>query len=349
MTLIDVPLLLEPVDPASPCGPDLEYCPAYLDAARALEGSPDVQYGSMHVAATGPDWKRVKAAALDLMSRSRDLRLAVWLTRSLVALHGAAAITEGLTLIEGLLARYWDTLHPQLDRDDDLDPTARINTLLSLDDKSAFVRAMRLAPLIVSPHHGPVSLNDIEQAAAHSSGSRDAAEALDASGAPDASAIEPKAVDAAFADVSIEDVIATHDALGDARACLKRIDAELNARAGHRSTVTLAALEQVLMHAQRAVQAQLERHPGRAALANAAADSPVAPSASAEPGRIADRDDVVRMLDRLCAYYAAAEPSSPVPILLQRARMLVGMRFTDLVADLTPAGIEQAKHWAGCA
>jgi type VI secretion system protein ImpA len=271
------------------------------------------------------------------MTRSRDLRLAVWLARSLVALHGAAAVAEGLALIEGLLARYWDELHPQLDTDDDLDPTARLNTLLSLDEKTGFVRDLRRAPLVVSSGLGPLSLDDIERAGGGGEGNTDAA------------SIETAAIDAAFAHASIDEVTAVHDALSNAGSSLKRIDAQLNERVGRRCAVTLAALEHVLVHARRAVGAQLARHPARMARERPTGE----PSSNAPPahdtGRIADRDDVIRTLERLCAYYAVAEPSSPVPILLQRARSLVGLGFTDLVSDLTPAGVEQAMHWAGSA
>lgn len=335
MTLIDVPLLLEPIDADCPCGPNLEYSPAFLEAARALEGSPDVQYGSMHVAAVEADWRRVKAATLDLMTQTRDLRLAVWLTRSLVAIHGAAAVAQGLALIEGLFARYWDALHPQLDIDDDLDPTARLNTLLSLDEKTGFVRDFSSAPLVVSSEHGPVSLDDIERAVEESN-----------SDEPPTGAA---AIDAAFAETPIDEVTAVHDALANAESSLKRIDAQLNEQVGHRRAVTLGALERVLSHAKRAVGIQLARHPARVSLERDARDPSSRGPEQHDADRIADRDDVIRTLERLCAYYAVAEPSSPVPILLHRARSLVGMRFTDLVADLTPAGVEQAKHWAGSA
>ncbi len=335
MTFIDVPTLLQPVCPTSPCGPDLEYSPSYLEAARALEGSPDVQYGSMHLAATEPDWKRVRAAALELLSESRDLRLAVWLTRALVSLHGAAAIADGLALIDGLLALYWDDLHPQLDADDDHDPTARINTLLSLDDKAAFVRELRSAPLITSERHGRICVADIERAAGEAG--------------VDAPSLDQAAIDAAFADVAIEEVMALDDALGRALSSLERIDARLSERIGHQRSVSMKALEKALARASRAVRLQRARHPGlavpeRDALAPAASN---AADALGAIDRISGRDDVTRLLDRLCHYYALAEPSSPVPILLQRARKLVGMGFTDLVADLTPAGSEQAAHWAG--
>ena len=53
---------------------------------------------------------------------------------------------------------------------------------------------------------------------------------------------------------------------------------------------------------------------------------------------IRTRADVQRTLDLLCAYYESNEPSSPVPILLRRARRLTAMSFMDLVRDLAPAG-----------
>lgn len=337
MTFIDVPALLQPLHPASPCGPELEYSPLYLEATRALEGSPEAQYGDTYIAAVEPDWKRVKAATLELLADSHDLRLAVWLTRALVALHGVSAIADGLALIEGLISRYWDELHPQLDPDDEYDPTARINALLSLDDKAAFVRELRSAPLIVSERHGTVRVIDIECAA----NERDAS----------SPALEAAAIDAAFADAPLEEVRALDDALARAVSSLANIDARLSERIGRERSVSLPALEQVLLRAHRTVSAELARHPAsierEAGALEAVGRNAADAQAESAPDRLAGRDDVVRMLDRLCAYYAAAEPSSPVPILLQRARGLVGMGFAELVADLTPAGVNEAKHWAG--
>ena len=41
------------------------------------------------------------------------------------------------------------------------------------------------------------------------------------------------------------------------------------------------------------------------------------------------------------------EPSSPVPILLRRAKRLVGKNFEELLADLAPGGMEELRHFAG--
>ena len=67
----------------------------------------------------------------------------------------------------------------------------------------------------------------------------------------------------------------------------------------------------------------------------------------ASGGRIQSPEDVRRRLDELCEYYAKAEPSSPVPILLRRAQRLVGKSFADLMQDLAPGGLSELRTIAG--
>ena len=64
-------------------------------------------------------------------------------------------------------------------------------------------------------------------------------------------------------------------------------------------------------------------------------------------GTITSRADVVRTIDLICDYYARNEPSSPVPILLRRAKRLVDKGFMDIVRDLTPGGVTEAETFAG--
>jgi type VI secretion system protein ImpA len=53
------------------------------------------------------------------------------------------------------------------------------------------------------------------------------------------------------------------------------------------------------------------------------------------------------MIDRICAYYERYEPSSPVPLLLQRARRLVDKNFMEILQDLAPEGMSQARQVGG--
>ncbi|MES9860390.1 MAG: hypothetical protein ABW138_06030, partial [Candidatus Thiodiazotropha sp. 4PDIVS1] len=56
------------------------------------------------------------------------------------------------------------------------------------------------------------------------------------------------------------------------------------------------------------------------------------------PGTISSRDDVIKTLERITQYYEKNEPSSPIPLLLDRAKRLVKMDFYEIVQDLAPGG-----------
>jgi type VI secretion system protein ImpA len=64
-------------------------------------------------------------------------------------------------------------------------------------------------------------------------------------------------------------------------------------------------------------------------------------------GDVRSREDVVRLLDKICAYYARAEPSSPIPLLLQRSKRLVSANFLDIVRDIAPDGLTQVENLSG--
>jgi type VI secretion system protein ImpA len=84
---------------------------------------------------------------------------------------------------------------------------------------------------------------------------------------------------------------------------------------------------------------------GEAAQTSAASGSdPVRPAAS---GEIQSREDVVRMLDRITEYYNKNEPSSPVPLLLQRAKRLVSADFMSIIKDIASDGAQQADLLLG--
>jgi type VI secretion system protein ImpA len=65
------------------------------------------------------------------------------------------------------------------------------------------------------------------------------------------------------------------------------------------------------------------------------------------PGEINTREDVVAALDRICDYYSKREPSSPLPLLLQRCKRLVSASFLDIIQEMLPDAIERAKAIGG--
>jgi len=63
--------------------------------------------------------------------------------------------------------------------------------------------------------------------------------------------------------------------------------------------------------------------------------------------RISGQADVIRRLDEVCDYYERVEPSSPLPILLKRARRLVGKSFAEVLRDIAPGGLSELQTLSG--
>jgi type VI secretion system protein ImpA len=64
-------------------------------------------------------------------------------------------------------------------------------------------------------------------------------------------------------------------------------------------------------------------------------------------GAINSREDVIRALDAICAYYARNEPSSPIPMFMERSKKLVMMSFVDLIKELVPEGLSKVDMLRG--
>ncbi len=68
---------------------------------------------------------------------------------------------------------------------------------------------------------------------------------------------------------------------------------------------------------------------------------------AAVSGAVNSREEVIRVLDLVCQYYSRQEPSSPVPLLLRRAKRLVSKDFLEILRDMAPDGVSQAEIISG--
>jgi len=100
-------------------GENLETEAEFNALATAAVGKAEQQYGDTIVAAEGPDWKDVQAQALALLDRSRDLRILATLAIARLNMAGLRGFAEVLDLMSKLLDTHWDTVHPQLDPEDE--------------------------------------------------------------------------------------------------------------------------------------------------------------------------------------------------------------------------------------
>ena len=340
---IDVADLLKEISTDAPCGEDISYDPAYLELERLVQGTPETQFSQSEE----PNWPEVVNRCLELGKRSRNLRVAIFLALGLQGKEGVTGLRDGLALVQGLLERYWDHFYPKLDPDDNSDPTERLNIIAALSpaadsfqDPFKFKNRFSLAPLCSSRQVGRFGLRDIQLATGE----------IPVLAGAEGTAPQIAMIHAAFDDVPIEEVQGTHRALMDCMASLKGIETALAARVPPTSVPKMDSLRRVVEQADKHVQEALARRgygvPGAAAGEGAAAG---APATARVPGAIASKEDVIRTIDRICEFYEKTEPSSPVPLLLKRAKRLVGKTFVDIIRDMTPEAMSAVDMISGAA
>lgn len=326
MAVLDIAKLLAPVAPDAPAGPNLEYDPSFAAIEKAAAGRPEQVIGGAVTPEEPPEWNSVLSGSLELLGRTKDLRVAVLTARALLYRNGVSAFAEGLALLKGMVEQHWPVLHPQLDPDDDNDPTMRVTSLAGLAT-SGLMLALRQSPLIESRALGPVSFADMFPAA----------------GSPDSARIS-----GVFESLELAQLEEVATALAGAVADLRAIDAVFEAQTGNRGP-DFGALLDYFNKAHHALQQRLQARKPLETAPEAASEGASTPGAAAPPpprglsGDILTREDVVKALDKICEYYARHEPASPVPVMAQRCKKLVTMSFFEILNELAPDGVKQAQ------
>jgi type VI secretion system protein ImpA len=339
---MDVEALLSDRSDDAPSGENLEYDMDFINLELAAAPGEERQAGKEILAAEEPDWGDVRAKALAVMERSHDLRAGVYFAQAALNTDGLIGFAEATAYLRGCLERHWATCYPQLDADDDDDPTMRVNAMKNLAAPQDTLRYLRRTALSESRTFGRVSLRDFMVM----SGELPPAEGE--------KPLDAAAVSAAFQDSDAETLATRQAAAARASDDVKAIDAKFTAEigsAGPDFSELLKSLRQILRHfaeqgvggeAAAAEAAVDEAEPGAAPAAGGAV-----PAAGGVPGTIASQRDVVAALDRILGYYERQEPSSPVPILLSRAKRLVGADFMTIIQDMAPGGIDNVRNVGG--
>ena len=332
--------LLAPIGDESPAGDDLEYDAEFLALERAAAPKAERAIGDSVKAAEEPDWDKVAELARAVLGRSKDLRAAVHLTTAWTRTSGMPGWNAGLSLIRGLLEHFWDSVHPQLDAEDDNDPTMRVNSVVPLGDLQGVLGYFRTTPFVQSPRLGRFDLRDLRIA-------NGTLKVTATEGEPQASLTE---IEACCMDCAEDELVAVTAAISQSLENAKAIDGIFNDRVGTAGPDFKNLLSEIY-ELKKFLEPQLAR---RLPVEGSAEDGEAGEEGSgggggvrASNGAIAGPQDVMRRIDELCDYYTRNEPSSPVPLLLRRAQRLVGMDFMDLLKDLAPGGISELRVVSG--
>ena len=334
----DLKHLLEALSPDSPCGEDLEYDADFMALERDAQPKPEQSMGDSVVEAEEPDWRNVRQAAETLLERHRDLRTVFHLGRALWRTKGLVAGLQAFTISSELLDEFWVPLHPQLDADDDNDPTARINVLGAWADPDLSLSVLRTTPFIESSMAGNFSLRELRLARGDYS-------PPEGEQAPTLGLIQ-----GAAGDMGAEELQAKCEALDAALLAANNIEkafVENASTSGPSLQVFIDDLKDIRDFLR--VSGQPATEDGEIGAEVGAADAAGAvgvAARSAPPGAISSREDASKRLDAVCVWFEKNEPSSPVPLLLRRAQRLVGKNFMDLIEDVASDGASQIRALA---
>ncbi len=313
---MNIETLLTPLSDTAPSGEDLSFSTAFDQIAELRrEEDPTLDQGEWVRPLKTADWPAVQAQCADLLStRSKDLRLAMWLAEAAALTQGYPGLQQGLQLCAQLSERFWDSLHPQADEGDMEQRVGNIGWFLG-----RVVTLAQVAP-VTQARSGHHSLQQLQ-----------AARALQATidRNPDkpvqlpAEAVTLERFNRALKDTPKTAVL---DTLQTLQACLSAladwqrvVDAHLGVN-GPSFVAAREAIEAAVHEVQR-----LAREVG-AAPADVAAGTPehggavgagAAPQAAGGPLR--SREQALAQLREVAVYFRGTEPHSPVAYLAEKA------------------------------
>ncbi|WP_036293533.1 type VI secretion system ImpA family N-terminal domain-containing protein [Methylosinus sp. PW1] len=332
MAIVDPAFLSSPVSEADPCGPDLDengdaafmnffaFAPFQLPETFFTDGRPfDPTDNEFREAI-----EYIPAMLADVMKRTRDLRLMVFLARLAILKRNLDEFVDTVAAMATLLERYWDGVHP---RPRDGSVKARADILDELDG-SVVTISLQFVTLHTDRRKGNIAfrstvLAEQEKAAEGAEGGEKPAGGRIA-------AMTQEQIVRVLADAGEEAVAATRASFQRLEAALKNIRARFGEHTSGAETPEFGALLKVVG--------------GVLSFFSLAFPDPTAPEPEEEDeaggdaprGAIACAADARRALDAAKDYFCLFEPSNPALPLVAQAIVLQGKTFIEVLAALLP-------------
>jgi type VI secretion system protein ImpA len=288
---------------------------------------------------TPPDWNDMLEKSSVALSASKDLRVLAYFGAAQLWVGGLVPFCDTLRVAAGWLGTWFAGVYPRAEED----IYFRTNALNNFNDRLAIVDALRRTPLLSTRSTGPISLRHIELATG-----------VIPVGKQDGVPTKEGEINAAFGAAPIADLRAQAEAVKQALDALAEIDAQMLAAGGVDATPNfdgrgdkekLVSLRRQLKRIHEIVRAQIAARPDASPSESAdAADGSAAPAVL---GAIRTRQDAIRALDAVTRFFENTEPSSPVPLFIERAKRLIAKNFLDVLQDIVPDALNAAKAAGG--
>lgn len=333
---MDTDLLLAPLPGSQPGGEDLSFSAAFDDIAEMRRADdPTLKQGEWVTPIKQADWAGVARLCETLLAtRTKDLRLALWLTEARAMAQGYAGLASGLGLCTALCEQHWDHLHPLPDGGDAEERIGNIAWMLQ-----RLIELATALPVTAGRKGERFTLLDLKHARQWQAQAEKAGRPADTLPADQPNAITVAQFRQAVQDTPAEQLREVVDALRSTRAQLQAWQGVVDARLGHDGPSFVHARE-ALEQAGHELE-RLAREAGAlnsSPLAQDAAEthSPSNGHATGEPthGDAATpsgqrgtfiateprtRAEALRQLQCVADFFRRTEPHSPVAYLADKA------------------------------
>lgn len=335
---MDTDLLLAPLPGGQPGGEDLSFSAAFDDIAEMRRADdPTLKQGEWVTPIKQADWAGAARLCETLLAtRTKDLRLALWLTEARAMTQGYAGLASGLGLCTALCEQHWTHLHPLPDGGDAEERIGNIAWMLQRLGELATA-----LPVTAGRKGERFTLLDLKHARQWQ------AQAERAGQPPDTlPADQPNAITVAQFRQAVQSTPAEHlreavDALRSTRAQLQAWQGVVDARLGNDGPSFVSArealdqagheLERLAREAGALSSSPLlgenaDAAPGtanhahaEAALHGEALSSGSGQPASQAPSAPRNRAEALRQLQLVADFFRRTEPHSPVAYLADKA------------------------------
>ena len=323
---MDIESLVAPLSEDEPSGPDLSY-----DSERQqIESVFERQAGGSDEDDEAPDWRGAIELIKAQAKRTRDLWLPTYLMRAAAQIGDFELLVEATEWFARLIEERWLDVHPQLDEYGFIGRKTPCASLTTIGD---FLLPLGKVPLLTHPRLGKFSGVDFDKFRVQGSSADDYGRFRAVIEATDVSELQL--------------IVDRFDLL---RGAIGRADAILTANAESDTATNFAPTYEQIDKIRRAVA---EFVPGTANASEgvqtdtsrSVQSTPQTPNSGPDfSGGINSRDDAVRALAAIGEYFLRHEPSSPVPVLLRRAKEWISLDFLAILEDIAPGSVDEANR-----
>ncbi len=321
---LDVDALMQPVSDAEPAGPDLSYDPDFRRISRELDDA-----ASKEKPSEDPNVGPALQTAITLLGRSRDLWIASHAACFALYAGDLDTMSQLVRAMGQIATHFWETCHPALEEGSD-PAGGRREACRQLAMFGRTVRHLERFNLPPLKAKGRISFKDLAGAAdERASGVQMLDQMADQL---------RRAID----ETAIEEWQAFSAQLAGLSANLDGLVSAFGEKVFSGQEPDLSPLTQAIARIKSLSDAVIARKSPVAA--EPAQGEAEAGGAAALRGPVSNRAQALQQLEAARAYFQQAEPSSPLPLLIERVIRLAGMNFMDLMKNIAPNGLDDATR-----